>query len=372
MQGALYYPYIRVPNNAWWTRTLLYWDAVATITPQDFVENPQLHDPFTLALISEGLLYQVCPAEADDDFVPHFQWFVSSLGPEELQRRQANFQAGKVARVHADKFVTRPYWFDWFKQHELAQRVNRQWCLLEQTTAAEFIASLALSLCEAADQRGWNRFEGHPERWVPVTDDATSAHAILSGLKPAEGAQETRVQLRVRGEQRRAEIFSVVLPQILPVPEGPVDIDAIVKFRRQHGGLLPQFRREMEEKFQHLADLDDPAQRQLEIDHLEDEVHEKTEQVSAYLSASFWSRIVKAPLVSLVKLLLPDLSEGVGVAQEFLTPKQPYAEFERDPLAYLAFANAKFAPVRRYSIDPFTGVPLVTAVTWRDEPYRRL
>jgi hypothetical protein len=31
MQGALYFPYIGVPKTAWWTRTMLYWDNVATI-----------------------------------------------------------------------------------------------------------------------------------------------------------------------------------------------------------------------------------------------------------------------------------------------------------------------------------------------------
>jgi hypothetical protein len=31
VQGALYFPYIGVPDTAWWTRTVLYWDHVATI-----------------------------------------------------------------------------------------------------------------------------------------------------------------------------------------------------------------------------------------------------------------------------------------------------------------------------------------------------
>ena len=28
---AIYYPYIKVPNSAWFTRTLLYWDEVGAI-----------------------------------------------------------------------------------------------------------------------------------------------------------------------------------------------------------------------------------------------------------------------------------------------------------------------------------------------------
>jgi hypothetical protein len=243
-----------------------------------------------------------------------------------------------------------------------------QWWLVEEATAAEFMAALALSLCEAADHGGWNLFEGHPERWVPITDDGPSTRALLSGLRPAANGPESRVELRVRGQHRFAEIYSTVLPRVLPVPEGPVDIDAMVRFRRQHGGLLPQFRREMEDRFQNLLAINDPVQRQLEIDRFEDEVHEKIDQVAAYLSDSFRSRLVKAPLVSLVKLLLPPgVREVVDIGQQALTSNQRYADFERDPLAYLAFANTAFAPVQRYSVDPHTGLPLVTAVSgaWR-------
>lgn len=362
MQGALYYPYIRVPNDAWWTRTLLYWDSVATITPSEYIHNPDLHDPFTLDLIQADLLYQVSPQEAENHFIENFRQFVSFHGPDEIQRRQNNFQMGTVAHIHIDKYVNERC-FGWLERHGLAQQENDRWSLVEESTAAEFMAALALSVCEAADQREWSRRAGlDSERWIPVTNDGPSTRALLSGLKPAADGAETRVGLRIRGEQQLAEICSVVLPQILPVPESPVNVDAIVRFRHRHGDLLPRFRREMEDRFQRLADLDDPARRQREMDRLEDDVHERVAEVSAYLSEARVGRVVKSSLVSLFKLL-PVVKDEVAVAQEIYANSQRHADFERDPLAYLAFANAAFAPVQKYTIDPYTGRPLVSAVS---------
>jgi hypothetical protein len=36
---ALYFPYIRVPEAGWFTRTLLYWDGVRTIVPQSLAAS---------------------------------------------------------------------------------------------------------------------------------------------------------------------------------------------------------------------------------------------------------------------------------------------------------------------------------------------
>lgn len=359
MQGALYFPYIRVPSNAWWTRTLLYWDSAATITPTDFIDDPELHDRHTLELIRSGLLYQVFPQYASDRFVPSFNQFVMSHSPGELQQRRNNFQMGKATHVHKDKFVDNRC-VGWLEQQGLAQHASERWSLVEESTAGELMAALALSLCEAADQREWSRQDGHySERWVPVTDHGPSAGALLSGLRPVSDGQEMKVELRVRGQLQLAEIRSVVLPAILPVPEHPMSVEGIIRFRKQHGDLLPQFRRDMEDRLQKMADLEDPVLRQLSIDQLEDEVRERTEQVGAYLSEARVGRILKSKLVSLFKMV-PIAKEIIGVATEWYKDNQRYTDFERDPLAYLAFANAAFSPVQKYGID-VTGRPLVSA-----------
>lgn len=366
MQGALYFPFIRVPNNAWWTRTLLYWDSVATITPKVYMEEPDLHDPYTLELVRSELLHQVSPYWAEDQFGKNFQRFINSHSPEELQRRRDNFRMGKVARVHMDKFVFINGLMALMHDGMAEVEDNSSWVLVEETFASEIMAALALSLCEAADQREWSqKATPFPERWVPVTDDKASTRALLAGLRPASDDQDMKVELRVHGQLQRAEILSVALPALLPVPEDPMSVDAIISFRNRYGELLPQFRRDLEDRVQKMADLD-PVDRQLAMDRLEDDVRERTIQVSAYLSENRVHNVVSSPLWSLIRLLpapVGDIAGAlVGVVQEDVKQTRQHETFKRDPLAYLAFANSELAPVQKYTIAQGKGLPLISTV----------
>lgn len=369
MQGALYFPYIGVPRNAWWTRTLLYWDSVATITPANFVEQPGLHDHTTRELIRNELVYQVSPREAGPNFAEHFETFLTFHGPRELEKRQRDFRMGSVTRVHMDKLMVYELGFNSLVNRGLARLEDSQWAMVEVATAAEFMAALALSLCENAGSGGrspgaWSR-GGLPqhERWVPVTDEPSSARALLSGLKPLDREGEVgKVRFRVEGELQLAEVRSVVLESVLPVPERPMNVEDIVRFRRRHGDLLPRFRRDMERRVQHLADIDDPVRRLWAMDELEDEVRERIEEMRAYLSESGVRRVIRSPLVSFFKFV-PGFKDPIEVGQGLLTGNQPNDAVVSEPLAYLAFANAAFAPVQRYDIDPFTGRPLLSAIT---------
>src|SRR5690348_8532661 len=106
MQGALYFPFIGVPETAWWTRTLLYWDDVATIVPDSFLRMPDLHDPYTLELIQADLLYQASPHEAGESLGRNFRRFLNALPVREIDRRRQEFALGNVTRVHSDKWLT--------------------------------------------------------------------------------------------------------------------------------------------------------------------------------------------------------------------------------------------------------------------------
>jgi len=39
METALYFPYIRIPENAWFSQILLYWDRAATIVPREIQDD---------------------------------------------------------------------------------------------------------------------------------------------------------------------------------------------------------------------------------------------------------------------------------------------------------------------------------------------
>jgi len=69
--------------------------------------------------------------------------------------------------------------------------------------------------------------------------------------------------------------------------------------------------------------------------------------------------------VSLLKLI-PGMKDTIEVGQGLLSANRSDGVVG-EPLAYLAFANAVFAPVQRYEIDPLSGEPLLTAITTHDK-----
>jgi hypothetical protein len=43
--NILYYSAINLPNNPWTIKSLLYWEEVGVIVPQDFIEAPEQFHP---------------------------------------------------------------------------------------------------------------------------------------------------------------------------------------------------------------------------------------------------------------------------------------------------------------------------------------
>src|SRR4051794_27082883 len=53
---ALFFPYIRMPDDAWTRKVLLYWDEVAAIIPEQVADDSDALDPFTSALLRQGII----------------------------------------------------------------------------------------------------------------------------------------------------------------------------------------------------------------------------------------------------------------------------------------------------------------------------
>ena len=365
MQGALYFPYIGVPETAWWTRTMLYWDNVATIVPSPFISSPELHDDYTLELIRAELLYQVLPEDAEDNLGWNFSRYLDRLSGPEIDRRRHDFRTGHATRVHRDKWLSYPGGLNRVVSLDLAdvRQGEDNWISVEETTAAEFMAALALSLCEAAGVEGWRSCDrSRSETWVPTTHTVPAIHALLAGLEPVSDALgSAQLHMKVRGELQVVEIRTHLLKRLLPVPVAPIPVEKLVKFRRIHGNLLPEFRRYLESKIDESLMILDPVLRSRFIDRIEDESLQRTEQAEAYLRELGLQRISRSSTLRVLKFS-PGLAGPIGAAQDLAENLRTSQGFEVQPLAYLAFARATFAPVQNYRIDPSTGVPLVEAI----------
>jgi hypothetical protein len=367
MQGALYYPFIGVPDTAWWTRVMLYWDSVATIVPRAYVNNPARHLPYTLALIQNGLLHQVLPEESGHGLGLNFGKYLDRLSSGEIDRRRAEYAKGNAARIHRDKWLTYSAGLVEVEHLGLANglRDPEEWIWIEATTAAEFMAALALSLCESGGRReGWRSQEMNScETWIPTTDSPPAVSALLAGLVPVRDQNEAgpAVRLRVRGELQVAEVRSRLLERLLPVPEGQLPVEEILRFRRKHGGALPELRRFLEAKIDEAMSIPDPVFRARFMDRIDDEVNQRTEEAVRYLRSSGVRRISQSSLLRVLKFI-PGLKDPIETAQELAQNLRRDAALETAPLAYLAFARATFAREQEYRVDPMTGRPLLESI----------
>ncbi|MCZ2847413.1 hypothetical protein [Modestobacter sp. VKM Ac-2978] len=365
MQAALYFPYIAVPPSAWWTRTLLYWDLVGNIVPDSYIQSPDQLDPYTLDLVRAGLVRQLVPSEAGPALRHRFDRYLANLSSEDVRHRRRNFDRGDVVNIHADKWVTYQSGLEQVRELGLAGPAasrRGRWIAVETRTAADFMAALALALCQAQEEDRPNGVT--PEfSWVPTTDEQEALLALLSGLLPAgnESWPYSRAMRRARADGRVAEIRSQLLEMVLPVPDEPLATTAILKFRERHGSLLPDLRRHIEERVDILARESDEDFRFRMLDRVIDEVNDQVTEAETYLREAGLRRLSRSSLLRVCKFI-PGVGGYAGNTRELAESLQSNPDFRTKPLAYLAFARTTFRPIETFRVDPRTGMPLVEAM----------
>ena len=184
---VLYFPYIDVPQSAWLTRMLLYWDSVGAIIPFDFIEKPERLHEHTRSLVQANLLTQVIPSDYIGD-IPNFSHaflsYLDSLG-DVLDRRRLSFQKRPPTglrrrvfsrRIHSQKMVAVPLHMEKTSSLStdlihlgLAAYDEYPWLAVEKKTADEFMYYLATVL-------GQHR----KLQFTPVTDNLRALTMLKS------------------------------------------------------------------------------------------------------------------------------------------------------------------------------------------------
>ncbi len=236
--NALYFPYIALPNDQWTARSLLYWDKLSSIVPMDYLHRPEQMSGFMRALLTEGLVEPVIPAEhvyRVGRFNDAFIELVEHRLRRDQQRLVESFNAGATTRIHAEKLGEIPRFL---VEQGLAKQVNRAWYDVEVSMANQFMSYLATCLGAIPEVGA-----------TPVTNKAV----FVLALRP----------LRRQSEQPLHQYKSraVVLEHLLPTPQEPVHVDKLLRFKREHGHLLPPLRACVESHCTYVATLSDPEQR---------------------------------------------------------------------------------------------------------------
>lgn len=331
---VLYFPYIDVPESAWLTRMLLYWDTVGVIMPYQFVEEPENLEDHTRSLVQAGLLTQVFPSDYIGDipnFTQAFLSYLSVLGPD-LDDRRKRFRRRAPRRlirnkrrdreIHIEKLGAIPIHLektsslaDELVDLGLAKRIEYPWLSVEAKTAEEFMYYLATVLGQ------------HRElQFSPVTDELRNLKRLTSFVAPDFNVEESLSDLRLQ-----------ILENVLPAPAHPIPVDDIELFKRKHGNQLSKFRRMIEIEITELADMVDPTLRKRKLELFKEEVAEELEDIQSKMTGRKWPRIVLGKLIALSGVVpgpVPSLIQAVYNAFGSHEPTSTGS-----PLAYAAFAR---------------------------------
>ena len=336
---ALYFPYISTPEDDWFTRVLLFWDAVGTIVPGGLEDDSHHVTPRMRELRDEGLLEEVRPL-SDFGKLPGFRSeFLAYLDLDDTvqERRTRPLRELQVTRVHlwklgdlANDLVDR----------DLARDSGgagwELWLDVEERTADLFMAYLAATL--------------GPLQEVPM-DPVTNRKQAMAALLGAD--TQTGLTLKQARELRLS-----VLENLLPAPAEFVPAKELAKFKHDHQDELASFRDCVNEELLRVSALPEAdaqfAQAEIALRRL---LRERT-QIVELMERRRWSRIVfgciagvvaagsavAAPFVvgpgpTAAAFAAPGLVPAVYAALRDL-PARP--DFASKPMAYAALAQGRF------------------------------
>jgi len=224
MSNILYYPYINLPRTDWTLRTLLYYDNVGSIVPQEYFYSPEKHyDKFMLELVRSELVTPLDPIDILDR-----PWDVARPFIELIERNedkllifQNNFRQGSRSLIHNEKFTSSLIHADKFNENV-------------------FYALQELGLAERTDGR-----------WYSV--EKSIANSLMTFLATLIGAKTNRLlttdyvkhiyfQQSFKKEQQKRE---TILTSLIPFPKD-IDINSLLRFKEKHSDLLIAFRTRVE------------------------------------------------------------------------------------------------------------------------------
>jgi hypothetical protein len=224
MSNLLYYPYINVPRTDWTLRTLLYFDNIGSIVPQEYFYEPERnYDEFMLELVRSELVTPINPLDVLDNPWDSTRPFIELIqqNQKKLKKARKRFISGHRGNIHGDKFSKANIHADKFDQEifyqlehlGLAESDEGRWFSVEKKTANNLINFLA-TLISAKTER------------LPTTDYVRPIYS-RSSFKKTQQKRET------------------ILTSLIPFPED-IDLSRLLKFKEKHSDLLVAFRTQVE------------------------------------------------------------------------------------------------------------------------------
>lgn len=327
--SILYFPYIDIPKNNWTVKSLLYWDNVGIIVPNNYIDRPEQYDQFTIDLLQTDLITQIFPGDYIYKVRNFDESFIRLINQEgfDLHWRQNAFRRGLNRRVHIQKFGERL--LEHLVDLQIAQRLNWEWYLIETRTAKLIMVYLATVLGKVCN-------------YTPATDEIRNLDLSIS-------QRGTSFKL--------SAIRQSLIEDLIPFPIEP-DLTKLRKFKDKYHEELTSYRILIEQIAYDLSLLKS-KQHQTDKHQLKiAEINDKKTKLLRDLNQSKLGKIVFGTICGIagttVGLINPT---NLLVAFPFLhavySAFQGYKDrqiLDKD-YSYLALIDKKFKPDEGFSIS---------------------
>lgn len=334
---AIYFPFISIPDSEWTFKTLLYWEKLSSIVPFDHIENPELLSPFMQRLVKAELVDQIIPAQylwGIPDFEPAFiRYIEGKLMQSDFHRRYSNsfFQNSfkRSSKIHMEKLGELP---QFLLEAGLAKNINYPWFEVENWVAEPFMAYLSTVLGALKE-----------------IDSAPITHDLYLSLYYQAFRHESK-------NNKIAIARDHILENLLPVPEGPVSLHELIRFKQRYGHLLPPVREKIEAYSTEIAAIQNDEERIARAETITIELKEDISGITEAMKIS-WKKVVFEILTPLAgaggavyatshsQNAIAAAAAGfsfVAACYRAISSSNPDRTLESKPLAYLAFANREF------------------------------
>lgn len=271
-RNVIYYPYIRVPQNEWFTRVLLYWDQVFSVVPMDYASNPSTLGEYMDGLIREDLVIPIAPSEYIHDLPNFTEAFLDYVDDPRypVTRNSITRKRVKTFDVAIEKLGAIG---DGLIKRGLARQYYG-WYKIEAYTANQFMAYLAGTLGNMPDIQS-----------KPITDKQQNlvSFAPHQGGKLYQDIDETR---------------AIILKDILPAPSGNIDPIQLVNFKKDNLTELNRFRNRIESFIPIAANIEDQTIRSETIAQFVTETQDEIDYISESMKSVGWKKITLRRLLA--------------------------------------------------------------------------
>lgn len=287
---VLYFPYIKVPQNAWFSRVLLYWDEIGSIIPLEYAHQPERLGSYMKDLLDVELVKGVIPVhyiEGDPDFE---RAFLDLLDRSEFiqENRAVPLSQRSTVHIHLEKLGGLPGELVG-RRLALGEKTPR-WFTVDKLTADLFMAYLASVLC------------GYPDVDMdPITDQVESLSPFTATPHRVASRREVIDELRI-----------AVLGSILPAPVDSVPAAELKAFKERHGQRLSRFRRHIESFLIDVSRDDDLELRAERIRRFQDGAQEDIYEIRSRMNERRWPRIVLGTCCGLVGAAIPGVQAALA------------------------------------------------------------